>query len=256
MTINDKIIMYKLVTPQMSTNNNTKWEIGVANRAMEPGNDMCSNQVLHCYSDPLLAVLFNPIHASIINPVLLKIECSEIINTDGLKHACKEQTPISMEELPVVTTTQKIAFAIKCALLVYKATDFVMWANKWLSGEDRSPADAYAAAAAARDARDYAAGDYATYAADAYAAAARAAQAAGDYAAYAADAYAAAAAARAARAARAAAYVAGAAVAAAARAAQAVAYAAAAAVAYAAAAGKIIGETFKEIITWVVHNIK
>ena len=166
--------MYKLVTQEMTTQNNTKWEIGVTNKAIRPGNEMCSNQVLHCYSDPRLAVLFNPVHANIANPILMEIACSPIVNTDGLKHACKEQTPIKIIELPKITLNQRVAFAIKCALLVYKAVDFVTWAEKWLSGEDRT---AYAAAYAARAAAD--AARAAAYAARA-AAAAYAARAAAD----------------------------------------------------------------------------
>ena len=87
---------------------------------------------------------FNPAHADIKTPILLEIECSEIINTDGTKHACKEQTPIGVLQLPEVTTTQRIAFAIKCALLDDKDDKFILWANKWLSGEDRSRESAYA----------------------------------------------------------------------------------------------------------------
>ncbi len=153
----EKIIMYKLVTQQMTTQNDTKWAIGVTNKAKLSGNKMCSGAVLHCYSDPLLAALFNPIHADIENPVLLKIECSEIINSDGLKHACKEQTPLEIVTLPVISINQYVAFGIKCALKVCKDSKFIFWANKWLSGEDRSANAAYAAAYAAANAAAYAA---------------------------------------------------------------------------------------------------
>ena len=144
--------MYKLVTQSedgvMTTMNNTRWTVGVTNKARGAGETMCSDAVLHCYSHPLLAIMFNPLHANIENPVLLEIECSEIVNTDGLKHACKEQTPIAILQLPEITTTQKVAFGIKCALLFCEDDGFMSWANKWLTGEDRSSESADAAARA------------------------------------------------------------------------------------------------------------
>ena len=164
-------VMYKLVTQQRTTHGGMKWEIGKTNKATNPGKEMCTNQVLHCYASPEQAVLFNPIHAAITNPILLEISCSEIINTDGLKHACKEQTPVKEIKLPKLTINQKVAFAIKCALLVYKAVGFVAWAAKWLSGEDRSAAAADAAyTAAARAAAGFICGAAAAAADAAYAA--------------------------------------------------------------------------------------
>jgi hypothetical protein len=130
--------MYKLVTKNFTTRNNMYWELNKTNKATGHDNKMCTDGVLHCYSSPEQAVLFNPIHARIENPVLLKIECSDILDTDGLKYCSKEQTPIEILELPVFTTEQKVAFGIKCALLVCKDTEFVNWATAWLDGTDRT----------------------------------------------------------------------------------------------------------------------
>lgn len=54
-------------------------------------------------------------------------------------------------EIPVyeITTEQRVEFSIRAALLVYKETSFVSWAEKWLSGEDRSETLAFAAYVAA-----------------------------------------------------------------------------------------------------------
>lgn len=156
--------MYKLVSQDWTTHGGMKWKIGQTNKATVPGINMCTNQVLHCYKSPEQAMLLNPIHANFKNPILLEIECSEIVANDGLKYACKEQTPNKIVPLPQWTIKQKVAFAIKCALLVYRAADFVGWANDWLSGINRS-------ADAARDAADAAYADAAR--------AARAADAAG-----------------------------------------------------------------------------
>lgn len=135
--------MFKLVTQRWTTYNYTmKWDIGVTNKANGEGIEMCSDQVLHCYADPRLAILFNSAHANITSPRLLEIECSDIVATDGMKHACKEQTPIREIDLPYISLIQRQAFAILCALEVEDDPAFVVWANNWLSGKDRSGATA------------------------------------------------------------------------------------------------------------------
>ncbi len=145
--------MYKLVSIQedssWATHNGMKWAIGKTNEAKGKGTKMCTDQVLHCYASPEQAVLFNPIHANIQNPILLEIECSDIVNSDGLKYACKKQTPKRTVCLPVVSLNQRVAFAIKTALLVYRDASFVVWAENWLSGKDRSAAAALSAKSAA-----------------------------------------------------------------------------------------------------------
>ena len=161
---------YKLLSQNMQSYGGTGWEIGVPVVVTVPGNTLCTNQLLHCYSDLELAVIFNPIHANIRNPRLFEIKTSEILADDGLKQGCKEQVLVEELPLPVISTDIKIAFAILCALEVWQDETFVNWAYKWLNKEDRSETAAYAAYAAA-DAADVA---YAAYAA-AYAAAADAA---------------------------------------------------------------------------------
>ena len=183
---------YKLLTQDLKSYINTQWQIGVPVIIAKEGVEMCTDQVLHCYNHPLLAVLFNPIHANIRNPKLFEIGVDQIVNTDGLKFASKSQTLIGEISLPQINTEQRIEFAIKVAKLVYKDSKWNLWADSWLDGSDKSERSAYAAyaPAAAADAAAYApaAAARAAYAA---ADAARAAHAAAD-AAYAAAAYAAA----------------------------------------------------------------
>jgi hypothetical protein len=144
---------YKLLTQEMTSHNNTKWEIGVPIFVSKQGNQMCTDQVLHCYNHPMLAVIFNPYHVNITNPKLFEIEVDEIVNNDGLKFASKSQTLLREISIPEITTEQKIEFAIKVSKLVYKNEKWNLWADKWLDGSDRSidlaNAAAYAAANAA-----------------------------------------------------------------------------------------------------------
>jgi hypothetical protein len=56
--------------------------------------------------------------------------------------------------LPEITTEQRVEIAIRVALTCYDDPTFVGWAEKWLSGEDRSIGSAHAALYAALYADD------------------------------------------------------------------------------------------------------
>lgn len=140
---------YKLLTQEMTSHANTKWEIGTPITIAKQGIEMCSNQVLHCYNHPALAVIFNPVHADIFNPKLFEISVDKIVATDGLKFASKSQTLIKEISLPKITLEEKIEFAIKVAKLFYKDESWNSWADAWLSREDCSKNSASAAARAA-----------------------------------------------------------------------------------------------------------
>ena len=149
---------YKLLTQEMISHSYTTWEIGESITIAKKGVRMCSDQVLHCYNHPALAVIFNAIHADIFNPKLFEISVDKIVNTDGLKFASKSQTLIKEISLPEITLEEKIEFAIKVVKLVYKDKSWNYWADAWLSGEDRSKNSTDAALAAAL-AADVAASD-------------------------------------------------------------------------------------------------
>lgn len=174
---------YKLLAQNLTSHNNTKWEISIPKEITTTGNALCSNQVLHYYKSPFVAVFFNSIHANISNPKLFEIEVENEVNGDGIKFGCKKQTILKEIELPVISTEQRIKIAILCAKKVYSDKKWNKWADNWLNNTDRSKESAYAAYYAA-----YAAAFYAAYAADAavlYADAAADADAAAFYAAYA-----------------------------------------------------------------------
>ena len=168
------MIRYKLTDQDMQTYGGTQWVLGEPKAVPEAdrSNKMCSPGALHYYTSPEQAVLFNPIHADIPSPRLFRVEIDREVDCDGLKGCCHSMTLLEELPLPVITTEQRAAFAIRCALEVYTDPAFVRWAEAWLSGEDRSADAARAAARAANAAA------YATYAADAAHAAANAAYAA------------------------------------------------------------------------------
>ena len=152
------MIRYKLTDQGMQTYGGTQWVLGEPKAVPEAdrSDEMCSSGVLHYYTSPEQAVLFNPIHADIPSPRLFRVEIDREVDCDGLKGCCHSMTLLEELPLPVITTEQRAAFAIRCALEVYTDPAFVRWAEAWLSGEDRS-ADAARAAAYAANAAAYAA---------------------------------------------------------------------------------------------------
>ena len=174
--------LYKLTDENGQTRNNTQWGEGMTHSGTGEG-ELCSEGWIHAYTHPLLAVLFNPIHADFETPRLWEARGTGESKSDGLKVGFQSITTIKEIPLPKITTIQRIAFTILVAKKVYKNAKWNEWADKWLSGENRAArAAAYARAANAAEAA------YAAYAAAyaAYAAAYNAAYAAAYNAAYAA----------------------------------------------------------------------
>ena len=129
--------IYKLTDQSMQTYDGFQWTLNKTETADGKG-DLCGPGFLHAYTDPLLAVLLNPIHAGIENPRLFRAE-GTIKKTDhGLKVGCTEMTLVEELPLPVVNTTQRVAFGILCAKEVCRSAEWTAWADNWLSGKDRS----------------------------------------------------------------------------------------------------------------------
>jgi len=187
---------YKLTTQGLTTHCGYQWTLGEWRETSGEG-ELCGPGFLHAYSDPYLAVFMNPHHANIKSPRFFRAEGrGKKLDDRGMK--CGFTQMRIVEELPAIEPTldQRVEFGIRCALAVCSDEKFVKWANKWLSGEDRtesSASAAYAAASASYYAADYAAAAAsAAYASAAYATRSAAYYAA-DYAAYYAADYAAAA---------------------------------------------------------------
>jgi hypothetical protein len=164
--------LYKLTDQFFETKNHTLWGEGITHEAAEGDGKLCSKYWLHAYTDPILAIMMNPTHANIKNPILWEAK-GEIGISDGTKVGCKKLTTIKQIPLPEINTVQKVAFGILCAKQVCKNVKWNIWADRWLDGSDRTKKSAYAYAATATAAATAA---YA-YAAAAYAAAAYAAKA-------------------------------------------------------------------------------
>ena len=140
--------LYKLTDEHAQTYGGCQWGENVTHTASGEG-ELCGPGWIHAYTDPLLAVLLNPIHADFMNPRLWECE-GEVGKTDhGLKVGCTRLTTVREVAAPAVTTEQRVRFAILCAMEVCRDVEFVRWAETWLSNADRTAARAAAAEAEA-----------------------------------------------------------------------------------------------------------
>ena len=122
----------------MRTQNDTLWGEGIKHTAIGSGTTLCTDDVIHAYRHPLLASMFNPIHADFKKPILWECETSEPVVDDGLKIGVKTCKTLRQIPLPEISTNARVRFAILCALKIYNEPYFTAWAEDWLSGKDRS----------------------------------------------------------------------------------------------------------------------
>jgi hypothetical protein len=183
--------LYKLTDEFGSTKNNTHWSEGIKHEIAKELRDstkpLCSKHYLHAYENSLVAVFMNNRHAKFSKPRLW-LATGWVSKRDGqLKCGCFSLKIIKEIQLPKLTVAQRVRTAIYCALSHPVSNNFHTWAVDWLSGKDRTRADAAAYAydaadaayaAAAADAAAYAASDAAAYATASAASAAYAAYAA------------------------------------------------------------------------------
>ena len=112
----------------------------------------------------------NPVHANFKSPRLWEAESSGEELHELLKSGSKTLTTLKEIPLPEISLIQKVAFGILCAKKVCKNKEWNAWADKWLSGVDRTKKSAKYAANVAADAASYAASYNASYNAAYYAA--------------------------------------------------------------------------------------
>ena len=140
--------LFKLTDSDFCTHKNTKWGENVTQSVT--GEVILCKNALHAYTDPRLAVIFNPIHSGFTNPILWEAEGNVVVK-DHTKVGCDRLTTIRQIPIPKISNEQLVKFAILCAKKVCIDKKFNDWADKWLSGEDRTGESALRAADAADD---------------------------------------------------------------------------------------------------------
>ena len=139
--------LIKLTSANGQTYGGCQWGENVEHTAPGTG-ELCGPGYIHAYTDSLLAVLFNVIHANFESPLGWEADGDVEREDHGLKVGCTRLKTIKQISLPVITTSQRVRFAILCALEIYSDPLFVQWAGDWLSGKDRTEMAAWAAEAA------------------------------------------------------------------------------------------------------------
>ncbi len=177
------MIGYKLTDQKNQTHDGCQWGENITHEITKPGATLCTDEVIHFYAHPGLAVFMNSHHANIYNPRLWECEVENVVANDYTKSGCKKLTTLKRLPVPKLSTEQRIEIAIRIARLVYFEEKWTKWADDWITGEDRSATSAYTAAAYSAAAY-YAA--HAAYSAAAYSHAAYYAAHAAYYAAHAA----------------------------------------------------------------------
>jgi hypothetical protein len=105
---------------------------------------------LHAYSDPVLAIMMNPVHAHYPEPRLFEARGAGKKKDDyGLKCGFTRLRLVKELDVPEVKVIQRVAFGILCALEVCEDSRFRAWAHAWLDGSDRSAESARVAKMAA-----------------------------------------------------------------------------------------------------------
>jgi len=140
--------LYKLTDQNGRTMNGCEWGEGVDSPdGTKFGEEsLCIGVHYHAYTDPLIAVLRNPVDENIANPLLWEAEGVIANNGKGLEVGCTRLKTIRQIPLPEISPGATIRWAILCAMEVCANAEFVAWTNDWLSGADRSGARAWASA--------------------------------------------------------------------------------------------------------------
>jgi hypothetical protein len=193
--------LYKLTTKEHTTyRGSMHWKVGKTNKVEKCKNpQLCTGQVVHAYKNRNLALLLNPVHANIDDPVLWECE-GKIVVEDFDKVGVFSLKANKILRLPKWHTERRkdvvVMFAILCAEAVIDVYEkkypddkrpreaieavkqYLKTKTKSAAYAARAAADAAADAASAADAAAYAAAYAAYAAADAAHAAADAAYAA------------------------------------------------------------------------------
>jgi len=118
------------------------WTPGCTHQGRGRTKRMCTSAVIHAYRSPLQAGFMDPEHGEYIERGTFRLLLceGEVVAEDGTKVGCKKLKALSWEDSTLVTLSPaaRVRTAIKFGLMCCAQADWVAWAEKWLSGKDRS----------------------------------------------------------------------------------------------------------------------
>ena len=115
--------LYKLTEQDRTTwNHSTLWGEGVTHEVTKSGTTLCSSEVIHAYVDKNLALLMNPVHSDIKDPVLF-LAFGEVVKQDSFKVGVKKLTTQKEIKLPLwYTGRNRLNVIVRFAQLCAEAT--------------------------------------------------------------------------------------------------------------------------------------
>ena len=137
------------------------WGEGATNTVAPYVGELRRGGVIHCYDDPILAVMMDPAHGRYSEGGVLWL-CDwtgrTVVAPD--KRGVETLTTIRIVDAPVLTTEQRVEIGLRANLAVLtlwatlpdqadNAAAWRMWLEGWISGTDRSMSAAYSAGMAA-----------------------------------------------------------------------------------------------------------
>jgi hypothetical protein len=141
MTTMTKKTCFKLTDKDLRTRYGFQYAQGQRVEVKTYTGVLCSPGVLHAYETAEDAVFFDPIHGGFFNSPGARLWRAEYDGpevSDGTKIGVGNLTLLEEVTIPSMTTEQRVERGIRAALDVYQEPGFVAWAERWLSGEDRS----------------------------------------------------------------------------------------------------------------------
>jgi hypothetical protein len=121
--------LYKLTDEHGYTrkgkHNELLWDVGVTHTVTKPGTTLCSDEVIHAYLNPYLAVIFNPGHADFpVNSMRLFKAKGVIVAADGIQKVGVKSLEIIEElEVPKITPSLKRTIGVEALLQIPGISD-------------------------------------------------------------------------------------------------------------------------------------
>lgn len=120
----------------MVVSSHMKWGPGIAHSARGKGNRLCTNNVIHAYIDPYLAVMFDSHHGRYLQKKSAKMWIARgvVVAGDPEKVGVKKLTTIRKVKMPKVSPKKKKEFLARLMLLHTKSKALKEWCRKYLRG--------------------------------------------------------------------------------------------------------------------------
>lgn len=103
-TFKKKDTYFKLTDENMQTYNGFAWKLGEweAIQKENQGGELCTAGWFHCYDDPVLAILLNPVHARIEHVRLFRCETAGRARYEQLKYGFTDMCLVREIAVPVL----------------------------------------------------------------------------------------------------------------------------------------------------------